>query len=118
MYSPRPGTVSAKIMADDVPPTEKARRLHLLDELQHTVVADINARYLGQSVQVLVEGRHKGKWRGRTRNDKLVFFEDATRDWTGRLVDVEVTWPGPWSMQARLPQPMTVEREVIPLVAG
>ncbi len=118
MYSPRPGTVSAKIMADDVSQAEKARRLHVLDELQHGVVAEINARYLGQTVQALVEGRHKGKWRGRTRNDKLVFFEDATRDWTGRLVDVEVTWTGPWSMQARLPQTRGVAREVIPLAAN
>jgi len=118
MYSPRPGTVSAKIMADDVPPAEKARRLHVLDELQHAVVAEINAPYLGQVVEVLVEGRHKGKWRGRTRNDKLVFFEDAARDWTGQLADVEVTWTGPWSMQARLPHTPRIEREVIPLVAG
>ncbi len=45
-----------------------------------------------------MEDRHKGKWRGRTPQNRLVFFEDD-RDLRGRLVDVHVTWTGPWSMQ-------------------
>ncbi|MER3514126.1 MAG: tRNA (N6-isopentenyl adenosine(37)-C2)-methylthiotransferase MiaB, partial [Chloroflexota bacterium] len=60
--------------------------------------AEINSRYLGQTVEVLVEGEHKGKWRGRTRTNKLVFFEDG-RDWRGKLAQVTITWTGPWSMQ-------------------
>ncbi|MCW5853078.1 MAG: tRNA (N6-isopentenyl adenosine(37)-C2)-methylthiotransferase MiaB [Anaerolineae bacterium] len=116
-YSPRPGTVSAKIMADDVPAEEKERRHEVLNELQSEVGAEINARFEGQTVEVLVEGKHKGKWRGRTRNDKLVFFDDPSRDWTGQLAQVEITWTGPWSMQARLPQPRRAEREVIPLLS-
>ena len=66
-------------MADDVPEDEKKRRLELLDELQARVVAEINGRFLGQTVPVLVEDQHKGKWRGRTPQNKLVFFEDAAR---------------------------------------
>ncbi len=117
-YSPRPGTVSAKILADDVPAEEKERRLHALEAVQREVVGAINEHYLGETVQVLVEGKHKGKWRGRTRTDKLVFFEDASRDWAGQLAEVEVTWTGPWSMQAQLPQsPRVAEREIIPLLA-
>ena len=69
---------------------------------------------LGQTVEVLVEGQHQGKWRGRTRQNKLVFFED-TGDWRGRLANLQITWTGPWSMQGRLAQ--SAEREVIPLVA-
>ncbi|NIO68354.1 MAG: tRNA (N6-isopentenyl adenosine(37)-C2)-methylthiotransferase MiaB, partial [Anaerolineae bacterium] len=41
MYSPRPGTASAK-MADDVPPEEKKRRLQAVNELQERILADIN----------------------------------------------------------------------------
>ncbi len=102
-YSARPQTVSARRMQDDVPEEEKRERHRLLEELQARVVADINAQYLGQRVEVLVEGRHKGRWRARTPQNKLVFFE-AEGDWKGRLAEVEVTWTGPWSMQARLPQ--------------
>jgi tRNA-2-methylthio-N6-dimethylallyladenosine synthase len=89
-------------MEDDVPEDEKKRRLDLLDEQQARIVAEINSRFLGQTVPVLVEDEHKGKWRGRTPHDKIVFFEDAA-DWRGKVVDVEITWTGPWSMQGRLP---------------
>jgi tRNA-2-methylthio-N6-dimethylallyladenosine synthase len=97
MYSPRPGTVSARRMADDVPPQEKKRRWDALDRLQEQVVGEINRRLLGQTVEVLVEDRHKGKWRGRTRLNKLVFFADEG-DWRGKLANVRITWAGPWSM--------------------
>ncbi len=101
MFSPRPGTVAVKVMEDNVPLGEKKQRRHALDNLQAEVVGRINARLLGQTVEVLVEGRHKGKWKGRTRTNKLVFFED-TGDWRGRLAPVRITWAGPWSMQAEL----------------
>jgi len=101
-YSPRPHTVSERRMVDDVPEEEKKRRHAMLDELQAQIVAEINGQYLGQTVQVLVEDRHKDKWRGRTPQNKLVFFEDD-HNWHGQLVDVEITWTGPWSMQGRLP---------------
>ena len=101
-YSPRPNTVSERRMTDDVPQAEKDRRFQRLDGLQAQILADINGRWLGETVQVLVEEQHKGKWRGRTPQNKLVFFDDAA-DWKGKLAEVEVTWTGPWSMQGRLP---------------
>jgi tRNA-2-methylthio-N6-dimethylallyladenosine synthase len=102
-YSPRPGTVSERRMVDDVPDEEKRRRHRLLEELQAQVVAEINSQYLGQTVEILVEDQHKGKWRGRTPQNKLVFFTDDSCDWKGHLAKVEVIWTGPWSMQGRLP---------------
>lgn len=122
-YSPRPNTVSATIMEDDVPPEEKERRRRALDDLQEQVVGEINSRLLDQTVEILVEDEHKGKWRGRTRTNKLVFFEDEG-DWRGELVDVRITWAGPWSMQAVLAengrrQPaQRLQPEVIPLPAA
>jgi tRNA-2-methylthio-N6-dimethylallyladenosine synthase len=119
MYSPRPQTVSERRMADDVPPEEKKRRLRALEQLQAEALSEINHKYLGQEIEVLVEDQHKGKWRGRTRQNKLVFFE-ATGDWRGKLVDVEITWTGPWSMQGRLPQAARQQSEgaIIPLAAN
>src|SRR5690606_38404457 len=63
-YSPRPNTVSERRMVDDVPEEEKERRHRMLDDLQAEIVAEINSKYLGQTVEVLVEDQHKGKWRG------------------------------------------------------
>jgi tRNA-2-methylthio-N6-dimethylallyladenosine synthase len=98
MYSPRPGTVSARRMTDDVPAEEKKRRWDALDALQGQVVGEINRRSLGKTVEVLVEDLHKkGRWRGRTRTNKLVFFADEA-DWRGKLANVRITWTGPWSM--------------------
>ena len=117
MYSPRPNTVSARKMKDDVPPEEKKRRLQALDRLQEQIAAEINSRFLGRTVEVLVEDQHRGKWRGRTRQNKLVFFEDSG-DWRGKLVDVEITWTGPWSMQGRLPgrEAPAPQRDELPTV--
>ncbi len=99
-YSPRPGTASARFMLDDVPEEEKVRRHKALEALQEQVCREINARLLGETVEVLVEDRHKGKWRGRTRQNKLVFI-DSDQPLRGRLVEAQITWTGPWSMQAR-----------------
>lgn len=95
-YSPRPGTASAR-WADDVPPDEKERRRRALESLQEHVVSGINAELLGQTVKVLVEEKHRRRWKGRTRTNKLVFFEDGA-DWRGRLARVKITWAGPWSL--------------------
>lgn len=100
-YSPRPGTVSARRMPDDVPDAEKRRRFQLLEALQREVSLEKMRRYLGETVEVLVEDRDKGRWRGRSPHNKLVFFDDP-RDLRGRLVEVEITHAGPWSMSGRL----------------
>ena len=100
-YSPRPGTVSARRMADDVPEAEKHRRLHALEDLQERIQGEKNRRLLGETVEVLVEDQHKGKWRGRSRQNKLVFFEDAG-DWRGQLATVRITWASAYSMQGVL----------------
>lgn len=96
-YSPRPQTLAARQLEDDVPAQEKERRRNVLDDLQAEIVGEINARLLDQRVEVLVEGRKKDRWWGRTRNDRLVYFEDDA-DWRGRLARVRVTWAGPWSL--------------------
>lgn len=104
-YSPRPGTVSARKMADDVPPEEKMRRFRLLEELQEGIAAEINAAYLGKTVEVLFEENVRGRWKGRTPTNKLVFVE-STQPLIGKVLPVTITWTGPWSMQASLPTVM------------
>jgi tRNA-2-methylthio-N6-dimethylallyladenosine synthase len=100
-YSPRPGTVSERRMADDVPDAEKRRRFHLIEQLQKEVSQEKMSRYLGRMVEVLVEERDNGRWRGRTPHNKLVFFDDPA-DLRGRLVPVHITHTGPWSMSGEL----------------
>lgn len=99
-YSPRPGTVAARRLPDNVPEAEKMRRFRALEELQERILTEINSRLRGQRVEVLVEEHHRGRWKGRTRTNKLVFFE-APGDHRGRLVPVEIEWAGPWSLIGR-----------------
>ena len=101
-YSPRPGTVAERRFPDDVPEEEKMRRFRMLEELQEKIVGEINSRYLGKKVEVLYEDKVKGRWRGRTPTNKLVFVE-AEQELRGKVISVTVTWTGPWSMQAALP---------------
>ena len=97
-YSTRPGTIADRSMPDDVPSEEKTRRMKAVDELQEGIAREINGQYLGATVEVLVDGRKRGKWQGRTRTDKLVFFPDDT-DRLGQLVNVQIEKAGPWSLQ-------------------
>ena len=100
-YSSRPGTIASRTLEDDVPQEEKMRRLKQLDQLQEGILQEINSAYVAQNVEVLVEGRHKGKWRGRSRTDKLVFFQDDGQH-LGNLVNINITRAGPWSLQGNL----------------
>ena len=44
----------------------------------------------GKAHARMEEGEHKGKWRGRTPGNKLVFFADP-RDWAGKIARVRIT---------------------------
>jgi tRNA-2-methylthio-N6-dimethylallyladenosine synthase len=94
MYSPRPGTLSAR-WDDDIPHEEKLRRHQTLEKLQERIATGINSERLGDTYDVLVEGRSRGRWTGRTRGNTLVHFDDD-RDLTGKLVDVRITRTSPW----------------------
>jgi len=96
-YSTRPGTYAARKMEDDVPEEEKMRRFRLLEDLQEKISGEINARLINSPVQVLFEGKSKGRWRGRTPTNKLVFVE-SLENLRGQERAVKITWTGPWSM--------------------
>jgi len=113
-YSMREGTVATRRMLDDVPEEEKMRRFRLLEDLQEGIVAEINARYVGETTDVLFEEQVKGRWKGRTPTNKLVFVQ-SDEDLRGRVVPVTITWSGPWSMQARLQQQPAAQSALIPL---
>jgi tRNA-2-methylthio-N6-dimethylallyladenosine synthase len=104
-YSTRPGTIAARTMDDDVPQDEKQRRLKGLETLQESILTGINSAYFDETVEVLAENRKRGSWTGRTRGNKLVYFDidetsafSADADLTGQLVDVRITRAGPWSL--------------------
>ena len=78
----------------------KRERLAEVEKLQEAIATEMSARLLGETVEVLVEGRTKGKWYGRTRTDRLVFFA-GRRDCLGRLMKIRIEKTSPWSLQGR-----------------
>jgi tRNA-2-methylthio-N6-dimethylallyladenosine synthase len=103
-FSARPGTLAADQEADPalaVSEDEKQERRRELEALQEKIATARSARFLGQTIEVLVEGEAKGKWRGRSPGNKLVFFSHPD-DMTGKVVYVSITQTSPWALQGML----------------
>ncbi len=89
-YSERPGTKAAARIPDDVPYEVKQRRNRELLALQNAISEEDNQRFIGEKVEVLVEGpskaaRQKGasgpqmQLTGRTLCDRIVVFDGNER---------------------------------------
>ncbi|HKA01024.1 MAG TPA: MiaB/RimO family radical SAM methylthiotransferase, partial [Candidatus Solibacter sp.] len=88
-YSPRPGTRGHELFEDDVPEEVKKRRNNDLLALQNAASLQDHRRFIGQRVEVLVEGPSKNAWKqistgpvqltGRTRTDHIVVFDGHPR---------------------------------------
>ncbi len=100
-YSPRPGTIASRKFEDNVPSAEKKERFCKIEQLQKNIAAEINAQLLGKMVEILVEDKKKGKWQGRTRTGKIVFFSND-KDCLGQLMPVRIEHTTPWSLQGRV----------------
>lgn len=100
-YSPREGTIASRTIEDDVPMAVKQSRLGELEDTQKQILSEVNASLMGQTTEVLVEGRKRGRLYGRNRNDKLVFFDNEI-DISGNLANIEIEATSPWSLQGSL----------------
>jgi len=100
-YSPRTGTAAARELEDNLPLTEKRERLKKVEQLQEKIAEEINASLLGKSVEILVEGKTRGKWHGRTRTGKLVFFSDENNCF-GQLIPIRIERTSPWALQGEV----------------
>ncbi|MBL4745056.1 MAG: tRNA (N6-isopentenyl adenosine(37)-C2)-methylthiotransferase MiaB [Flavobacteriaceae bacterium] len=76
-YSERPGTLAAKKMPDDVPNDIKKRRLNEIIQLQLKHSAYRTKAFIGQTVEVLIEGTSKksdAHWKGRNSQNCVIVF--------------------------------------------
>ena len=92
-YSERPGTYASKHLPDDVPETEKIRRLNELIQLQTEISAQQNKKDEGKMFDVLVEGfskRSRSQLCGRTEQNKMVVFDKGSHH-IGETVKVRIT---------------------------
>lgn len=92
MYSPRTGTVAAK-MADQIPQEVKHERLQRLNDLQAEILRQGNLKYINTSGEVLVEGcdrRSVPMAYGKLSNFKMVYFP-GDESLIGSLRNVKIT---------------------------
>jgi tRNA-2-methylthio-N6-dimethylallyladenosine synthase len=93
-YSPRPGTKAHGNLPDDVPDEVKKARNNELLAIQNQISLEDNRRFVGQTVEVLVEGPSKSanklddgesvtdgprQLTGRTNDDRIVVFTGNER---------------------------------------
>ena len=98
-FSPRPNTLALS-MADSVAEEEKGRRLMILQEQQRKIQSQRNAALVGQTFEVLVEGksRRENQWAGHTSSNRVLNFISPERELLGQYVQVRVTNAGPNSL--------------------
>ena len=104
-YSPRPNTPAISL-DDAIPDEEKTRRLAMVNEKQRQISTRRNRRHLGQTIEVMVEGKNaaRGQWIGRTSQIKVLNFTvpEGFELKTGSYVDVRVTASFPNSLGGEL----------------
>jgi tRNA-2-methylthio-N6-dimethylallyladenosine synthase len=103
-YSVRPGTRGAERYEDDIPEEIKARRNNELLAVQNKICEEDNIQFLGQAVEVLVEGPSKKALRknqhldennplcqmtGRTHCDRIVVW-DGNRRQAGQMMSINI----------------------------
>jgi tRNA-2-methylthio-N6-dimethylallyladenosine synthase len=99
-YSARPNTLAEQRLADDVPETEKTRRIVALQAVQRDVQSALNQRLVGHEVEVLVDAasRRRGtEISGRTTTNVVVNLPGPV-EWIGRTVRTRIERAGPHSV--------------------
>jgi len=98
-YSPRPNTPSL-MMTDAIPGEEKSRRLAILLERQREIQRSRNEKLLGETLEVLVDGKSKreNQWSGHTSSNRVVNFSFHAENILGDYVQVKVTGATPNSL--------------------
>ncbi|RAR71562.1 tRNA (N6-isopentenyl adenosine(37)-C2)-methylthiotransferase MiaB [Flavobacterium aciduliphilum] len=92
-YSERPGTLAARKMDDDVPEEVKKSRLQEIVDLQQKLSEKRTARFLGETVEVLIEKESKksdAHWSGRISENVVTVFPKENYK-VGDFVLVKVT---------------------------
>jgi tRNA-2-methylthio-N6-dimethylallyladenosine synthase len=96
VYSPRPKTTAALYFDDNIAPDLKQDRLHRLQALQDEITLEKNRKWVGKTLQILVEGpsQRGGTLCGRSSQNHVVHLEGGAED-IGRLVPARITHAGP-----------------------
>lgn len=99
-YSERPGTAASKLI-DDVSAAEKKKRDKILNEILKKTALANNKKYIGKTVEVLVEKKYKNKLWGRTDTYKIVEFSGHEKN-IGNFVKVRIKNCTSWLLKGEI----------------
>lgn len=102
-YSPRKNTRAADMEAQ-IDDEVKDKRLKKLMNIQNEISLEENKRFLGETVEVLVEGESKNNpetYMGRSRRNKLIIFpkEEGIK---GEIVDIKINNVKSWTLYGEI----------------
>ena len=97
-YSVRPLTKASKMVDDFIEEDEKKKRLAILNDKVKEAHLKSNEKYIGRTLEILIDDVKDGVYQGRTRNNKVVHLEDGKEYKIGQFVDVEIKRVTTWCM--------------------
>src|SRR5680860_1205093 len=105
-YSPRTGTISAR-MKDNVSWEEKKRRENILTELLKKTALENNEKYVGKTIDMLIEKTDDDFTYGKSRSGKDVKVKLGIRNQkigikVGEFVRIKITKAKPWNLEGEI----------------
>lgn len=89
-YSPRPETAAWRLK-DNVSKKEKTRREKVLTDILAKTALENNRKYIGKTVEVLVDKIATSKYIAHTRSQKRVVFYSKKKNPVGEFTEVKIT---------------------------
>lgn len=105
MYSERPGTLAARKYEDDIPDDVKKSRLAEIVKLQREISDAHNARDVGKTYKVLIEGdsrKSEDEFKGRNSQNKMIVFPKTHDCKPGDYVHVYVESSNSATLKGRI----------------
>jgi tRNA-2-methylthio-N6-dimethylallyladenosine synthase len=109
-YSPRPGTPAAQ-WPDQLREEVKVDRLQRINHLSSAIASQRSQRYQGRTEEILVEAQNPkdpSQVMGRTRGNRLTFFQGDFPSLQGQIVPVQITEVRAYSLSGCLKSPHLV----------
>ncbi len=97
-YSERKGTYAFRKIDDNIPVNIKKLRLNMVNRLQEEIQLELNNKYLNSVYKILIDGKTKDRFYGRTLGDKLVYIKDINSSDLGSIIETEINDVSPYSL--------------------
>jgi tRNA-2-methylthio-N6-dimethylallyladenosine synthase len=100
-YSDRKGTTANRFMKDDIPQKVKKQRWNRLNSLLEKQSKKVLKKFIGKTVNVLVETQKNKQCTGRSKHFKTVQFK-SDQNLAGEIVPVKITSSKEWILEGEL----------------